>query len=220
MQRRAHDGPDRLTDSLVQAAAAGDRLAQEQLLDTLRGRVGAMLSARLAPHHAHRDIIDDLVQETLLSLSLRITALNQRTVQGLRSYLSVVVRNRVFKHLKDATSRPWPAAPRSLQDPGIEAASSGVQLFESIRGTEPTPSSNAARAEIFRRLTAAMADLRPAYREVLTLAFFDQLNSSQIAEVLEVKRTTAAMLVMRALEALRRHWRIREQAGCRESSQS
>jgi RNA polymerase sigma factor (sigma-70 family) len=46
--------------------------------------------------------------------------------------------------------------------------------------------------------------LKEEHRQVLTLAFFDQMPTGQIAELLGISRRAASMRLMRAIRALRR----------------
>ena len=60
------------------------------------------------------------------------------------------------------------------------------------------------RAELTERLISALGRLSAQYREVITLAFFDQLPVSEIAQQQGVSRAASSMLLLRAVQALRR----------------
>ena len=52
-----------------------------------------------------------------------------------------------------------------------------------------------------------LGGLKSAYREAITLAFFDQMTTRDIAERMELSRPAASMLLLRAGNALRRSMR-------------
>ena len=200
-----------LSDSTVHAAVSGDAEALNRLATLSRARVEAMVAARLPPDLFRHDLVEDLVQEILLALSSGISALKARSLYGFRGYLSSVVRNQVAQHLRGrARTLPTPP-PAEFPGAGGTAVSSGILLLESIHDQGQSPSSDATRLELFQQLMLELAELKPSYREALTLAFFDQLTTRQIAETLDLTRPNAAMLVLRATDALRKRWRLREQ---------
>ena len=49
-----------------------------------------------------------------------------------------------------------------------------------------------------------LAHLREEYRGAITMAFFDQLSTAQIAEQMGTTRQAASMLLLRAVKALRK----------------
>ncbi len=49
-----------------------------------------------------------------------------------------------------------------------------------------------------------LGGLKAEYREAITLAFFDQMTTRDIAQRMELSRPAASMLLLRAVKALRR----------------
>ena len=52
-----------------------------------------------------------------------------------------------------------------------------------------------------------LGGLKSEYREAITLAFFDQMTTHDIGERMELSRPAASMLLLRAVNALRRSMR-------------
>lgn len=48
-----------------------------------------------------------------------------------------------------------------------------------------------------------LGNLKPEHREAITLAFFDQMTTREIAERMGMSRPAASMLLLRAVTALR-----------------
>lgn len=69
---------------------------------------------------------------------------------------------------------------------------------------EPNPSSSAEASELAIRLRAAVGRLPRRQAEVFCLTYFEQMDSSQIAEQLGASPTAARMLLSRARQRLHR----------------
>jgi hypothetical protein len=93
-------GAERLNDNQVQAAATGNQDALEQVIAALEPQVRLMVAARLSPSPPQFDTIDDLVQDTFMELMRAFPRLQQRTVSGLRSFVSVIASRQVFAELR------------------------------------------------------------------------------------------------------------------------
>jgi RNA polymerase sigma factor (sigma-70 family) len=86
---------------------------------------------------------------------------------------------------------------------GVFSNAGPLWQFLSVSGT--SPHSAVERAELAAQLIAELGRLKPQHREVITLAFFDQLPVSEIAAQMGVSRPAASMLLIRAVQTLRRH---------------
>lgn len=78
-----------------------------------------------------------------------------------------------------------------------------LRLRREIRQDPPRP---ARSPEERLELWDACARLRPKYRDALVLRFYNDLAYAQVADVLNIRETTARGYVMRALAELRSHW--------------
>lgn len=72
----------------------------------------------------------------------------------------------------------------------------------SASGTSPL--SAADRFDCLQNVLGELGQLNERHREIITLAFFDQLATGEIADRLGISRPAASMLLIRAIKALRR----------------
>jgi len=192
-----------LTDGFVAAACAGDVADRNRLMSLIGPRVRAMILVRLAPTASQLESVEDLTQQALLALIEGLAQLRTRTVEALRSYVSIIAERQVANFLRNQANGPGHRRPANVDRLLTDASASGV--FTSLLASSGlNPRSAAARAELTRRLVAELGVLKPEHREVIVLSFFDQLHIAEVAERLGINRPAASMLLMRAIKALRR----------------
>lgn len=197
------DKQSELTDETVAAAAGGSREAVERIALALVDRIRLMAYARLNPAAGKCELVEDITQESMESLLRGLPALQNQTVGGLRSFASTVVTRRVADAIRNpaGAGRGRPA-PKSL-DSTVAQLSSVGPLCEFLAGSGTSPLSAADREEQFQRAMTELCHLKEEHRTIITLAFFDQLTTGQIAVHLDVTRQAAAMTLLRAVRALR-----------------
>lgn len=206
-------GTAELTDGLISAAASGSKSDVAHLAKAMspqvRLMVGARLSATLAQFHA----VEDIAQQVMVGVTSGLGGLRNQTVAGLKAYTSRIVANKVADFLRRKPS-PGTGKPfvRSL-DSTVVGYSEAGPLWQFLSGTETSLLSAADRKDRMHAVTAALERLKPEYREVITLAFFDQLATAEIAERLGISRPAATMLLIRSIKALRRNVTGSSQAG-------
>ena len=59
------------------------------------------------------------------------------------------------------------------------------------------------RSEMIDELTAALDDLKPIDREVLTLRHFEDMTNKEVAEILEITEKNASIRYVRAIQRLK-----------------
>jgi RNA polymerase sigma factor (sigma-70 family) len=157
--------------------------------------------------------VDDTAQQVLEALTTSIARLRNRTVAGLRAFVSGVVVRKVADALGRAG--PAPRAEKRMRSLDSTVVSSSVAgpLWQFISGGATSPLSAVERAEMAQRLTAELARLKPAYREVIALAFFDQLCMAEVARRMDTTRPAASMLLIRAVDTLRQRMNGSGQGG-------
>jgi len=196
-------GAGALTDQDVRSAAEGSREAFERVAAVLEPQVRLMVAARLSPTPGQFDTVDELTQEVLLGLSTGISRLESRTVEGLRAFLSGVVARKVADLLKRrGAGRALRPEFRSL-DSTVTGLSHAQALWQLLSASGTSLASAVDRAELVGRLVRALGGLKREYREVITLAFFDQLSTAEIASRWGVSRGAVSMLLLRAVRVLR-----------------
>jgi len=192
-----------LSDVEVIEAVAGERAAIEVVARSMSDRVRLMVFARLNPSANDLAALDDITQQSMEALMAGLPTLKLTTAAGLRSFASTIVSRRVADHLRDPVGvGRGRRVPASL-DSTVAGLSSAGPLWQFLSASVTSPLSAAVRENQLERVMRELAQLRDEYRTVITLAFFDQLSTAQIAEQTGTTRPAAAMTLMRAIRALR-----------------
>ncbi len=184
---------------LLRLSRLGDTEAREQLLDVTRPRLQIMIRARLGTDHRCWHLVEDLTQDVQLALADYLPTLTSDAPTAFRALLSRLVRNKVVDHIRREGRQPYQAE-------GVAAATlataTALEALQRVPASATSPSGHAARAEQIDLVLAAMANVSERHRQVLTLAFFDELETAEIGNVMQITRAAAAMLLMRAIRAL------------------
>ena len=173
----------RLTDENLWAAAQdGEQLAFEQLY-----RRYEATALRVASRVCGRDAAEDSVQAAFLSLWRGRSTFNP-AVGSLRSWILTAVRNRAIDALRER-SRPIHRVAERRDSEEADAHLTEVEV--AIRET------GAAVRE-------AVAELPPAQRQVIELAYFGEYSHSEIASALRLPLGTVKGRTRLAFEKLPR----------------
>jgi RNA polymerase sigma-70 factor (ECF subfamily) len=81
---------------------------------------------------------------------------------------------------------------------------SAQELAHQLAGSVTAPSAKMMRDEMRRRVHNSLKSLRPRDREILELLYLEQLNSSDIAAILEISQSTVRTRHFRAIQRLSR----------------
>ncbi len=197
---------EELTDDLVGLAATGDPGARSTVASALEDQVRGMVAARLTSAPGRWHALEDLSQAALLSVLEGLPTLENRTVGGLRSFTSTVVRRRIADFLRGRPGLPDARANAgvSLETTAAACRSSAGPLWQLLSSGGAGPKTRVSTGDEIGRTLDALAGLSETHQEVITLAFFDRLTTTQIAETMEMSRPAASMLLIRAVAALRR----------------
>ena len=193
-----------VTDALVGAAAARSRSELDKLSGALVPQVRLMVAARLCAAPAQFHAVEEITQQALIAVTSGLDRLQDRTVAGLKAFTSGVVTHKVADFLR-GRGRPGDGgrAQQSL-DSTIAGLSGAEPLWTLLSASGTPPLRAAARAEQITLLFEQIGQLKPDYRAAITLAFFDQLSTKEVAERMETTRGAVSMLLMRAVKTLRR----------------
>ena len=167
---------------LVARLKAGDPAAFEAVYEAYRPRLFGFL-VRLS---RRRDVAEDLLEETWLRLVARTATLHDEARLG--PWLFAVARNLYFSRRR---SRAVDEARTSDLDPSWPAPEQGDSPFEAV-----------ARAELERRVEAALARLPLRDREVMLLVGVEGLTPSEAAGVCGLPAVTLRARLHRAREKL------------------
>jgi RNA polymerase sigma-70 factor (ECF subfamily) len=189
---------------LLPLAAAGDEAAARDLFSRYRSRLKRMVHLRLSRRLQGRVDDSDVLQEAYLDVARRLPEyaadpkapffLWVRHLTGLK--LAEVHRRHLGTQARDADRE------LSLHRGGLPEADS-VSLAAHLLGQLTTPSQAAVKAERRLLVQEALSALDPIDREVLALKHFEQLSTSEIAEVLGLSKAGAGSRYLRAIKRLR-----------------
>jgi RNA polymerase sigma-70 factor (ECF subfamily) len=137
----------------------------------------------------------DVAQETFVQLYSHLGRLDEQ--EPLAPWLFRVARNRCIDLIRRRRTVP-------LQLPD-ESGEGGLTLEPA--DDDPLPDEMAERADLQRLLSAAIAELPPAYAEVVALRYAGDRSFAEIALILDVDEGAARVRFHRAKALLRRHLR-------------
>ena len=202
----ADDAPDNA--SLLARAGAGDIEAWGALLARHQERLQSVIGFRLDRRLGRRIDPSDVVQEAFVSATARRAEFFAQSTQPLFLWLRWMVGNTLLElhrhhlgvQMRDARREASSARPGS-NDAGDDNTRAALiaQLTAGVTG----PATAAARADIKARLNEAMDRMDAIDREVIALRHFEQLTTSEAAQVLGIQEDAAAKRYMRALVRLR-----------------
>ncbi len=193
-----------ITNDLVELAAAGCREAENRLLEVLAPQVERMVLVRLAPAPWQMDAVGDIAQNVLIGVLQGLPTLRVRTAAGLRSFVSTIVDRRVADHLRGRTVHRTggPLGPAALDR--LRRSTASMSLLHRLQANGVGPATEIAGVDQFESVLRGLGELSAVHRDVIVLAFFDQLSTAQVAAHLQISRRAASMLLLRALRSLRR----------------
>ena len=137
----------------------------------------------------------DVAQETFVQLYSHLGRLDEQ--EPLAPWLFRVARNRCIDLIRRRRTVP-------LQLPD-ESGEGGLTLEPA--DDDPLPDEMAERADLQRLLSAAIAELPPAYAEIVALRYAGDRSFAEIALILDVDEGAARVRFHRAKGLLRRHLR-------------
>lgn len=189
---------------LLQQAAGGDARAAAELFARHRDRLKRMVHLRLSRRLQGRVDDSDIIQETYLDASRRLKEYSDnpklpfylwlRHLAGLK--LAEAHRRHLGTQLRDADREV------TLHRGGLPEADS-MSLAAHLLGQLTTPSQAAIKAEIRLKVQEALNGMDPVDREVLALKHFEQLSTSEMAEVLGMSKAGAGSRYLRAIKRLK-----------------
>lgn len=196
----------RSDEELVARLVEGDETALGELYDRHAQSLFRAALLRLGD----RGLAEEVLQDTYLALWNRAETFDgsQGSVIG---WLSTIARNRSIDRLRSSARRPAPVALSSLGPLGADASAADDARDAILAGSTPISGVTAAPdpehevdvAELRREVEQAMASIPDQERQVLTLAYYDQLSQSEIAERLSWPLGTVKTRTRRALARLR-----------------
>ncbi len=189
------------TQRLVALAKNGDQAAINQLCKAYNERVLRIIRMRLGPELRTKLQSMDLVQDAFISALRSMENFVYKSEGDFLRWISKIAENRLKDNLEKLHANKRDIrkeVPLNTNRPTTQ------QTF--IPTTEPidatTPSLIISRREDLDRLEKAMENLKPEYREVITLTKIEGLSYKEVASRLEKGPDAVRMLLSRAMIAL------------------
>ena len=187
---------------MILRAAEGNPSAIRGLLDRYRERLKRMVASRMDPRIAARFDPSDIVQDTLMQASNRLPQYFKQQTLPFYPWLRGLAWDRIVQlhrlHIKSQKRSVNREQPLWLND------QSASDLADRLAGSMSDPAEKAIREETRHRVRAALELLKPEDREILTLRYFEQLETGEIAAVLGIREGTVNTRHFRAIRRLQR----------------
>ena len=201
----ALDGPK--TASLLARAAGGDMDAWGALLARHQERLAGVVSFRLDPRLRGRVDAADVMQDTFIAATARRGEFFGQSAQPLFLWLRWMVTNTLLELHRHHLGVKMRDARREISSDrcsdGGGDASTRIALVAQLTAGATGPATAAGCAELKTRLNEALRQMDATDREVVALRHFEQLTSTEAAQVLGIQERAAAKRYLRALERLR-----------------
>jgi RNA polymerase sigma-70 factor, ECF subfamily len=189
---------------LLRRAAGGDENALHDLFSRYRDRLKRMVHLRLSRRLQGRVDDSDILQEAYIDVSKKLGEYAQNPVLPLFLWLRHMTglkltemhRRHLGTQMRDADREV------TLHRGGLPEADS-VSLAAQLLGKLTSPSRAAIKAETRLYVQEALNSMDPIDREVLALKHFEQLSTSEIADVLGLSKAGAGSRYLRAIKRLR-----------------
>jgi RNA polymerase sigma-70 factor (ECF subfamily) len=165
--------------ALVCAARQGDKEALRLLLT----RNWAWLKALVYSIITNADDVDDVLQDICVRVISKINTL--REPECFRPWMAVLARRQALRYSQRKSQRKV-----SLLDEGVAGQQCDYKAGQLLENLE--------RKEQYQQILQAVNSLPEKYRQVLMLAYLDDLTYGQIAEILDVPFTTVQIRLVRA----------------------
>jgi RNA polymerase sigma-70 factor, ECF subfamily len=192
------------TDRLLDGARNGEPGAVDKLLGEFREPLRKVIGLRLDPAVARRVDASDIVQDVLVEANQRLTEYLKTPNMPFHLWLRHLAQDRII----DTHRRHRLAQRRSVdrEQPIARPAwadESSVSLVAQLIDTERTPTSEAIRLELQRRLNDAIDKLSDDDREIILMRHHEALSNQEVAHALQLTEAAASMRYLRALRRLR-----------------
>lgn len=144
---------------------------------------------------------EDVFQETFVQI---FQSANQfETGRNFRPWLFTIAANKARDHLRSRARKKTTSLHASI-DPH---SGDGNQYIDLMSAVESSPSEGLEYEELQHRINEAISRLPENLREVIVLAYFNQLPYKQIAEILKVPLGTVKSRLHSAVESFANIWK-------------
>jgi RNA polymerase sigma-70 factor (ECF subfamily) len=134
-----------------------------------------------------KEVAEDVTSTVFLAVARSIRTFPGRTEEDFHNWLYVIASNNANAYIRKISRRK--------------------QLFEKAISTRVASANNDRNPQNLNwpRLYAAILKLKPKHQTIITLRFFENLESKQIAKIINVREETVRITLHRILKKLRNY---------------
>ena len=195
---------DDKTETLLDAARAGDGDAVNKLLERHRGPIRRLVEMRLDRKVQQRVDVSDVVQDVMIEANSRLKKYLDEPVMAFHLWLRQIAWDRMIdtyrRHRVSAKRNMDREQPMSA--PG-RADHSTMELAVQLCDPALTPAAAATQREIAGKVESVIEMLGDQDREIVLMRHFEHLTNLEIAQVLGLNPPAASMRYLRAIRRLR-----------------
>ena len=181
--------------AIIEGIRSGDQHAAEELLAMFEAPLVRYFQAALPNVEA----AEDAAQETFIRLIESVRSGKTKDVRSLAALIFTIARRLAIDIGRQAARRPSPLS----MDAHPGGDTTRQTLADVIPDDAHDPRETAIRRERDEHVRAALRELEPEVREVITLRHIDGLSSREVAEILGVAEGTVWSRLHRGLDVLR-----------------
>lgn len=189
-------------EKLIQRATAGDTDAVASLLRHNRKRLKQMIAVRLDSRLQARVDPSDVVQETLVEATRRMTDYLRDRPLPFYPWLRRLALDRLERIHRDHIGAQCRSVRREVELWNGLSDDSIQKMASHLCSLSSSPSRRALRSEMRERVQQALVRLPDDDREVLVLRFLEHLKAVEAAAVLGISEHAVRMRQLRALQRL------------------
>ncbi len=194
---------DSETEELIERAGSGDPLARQELLVRHQARLRQMIAVRMDSRLGARLDPSDVVQEVFADACQKLSDYLQKRPLPFYPWLRQLAWERLVKLHQRHIQAQRRSTSREQHDLALPDESA-MALANRLLASGSSPSRQAMREELRRRVQTALGQLAQRDREVLVMRYLEQLSTREIAAVLEITEGAVKTRHLRALERLRK----------------
>ncbi len=189
------------TEQLLLRVAGGDDSAINQLLESSRPGLMRMVRTRIDPRVSARFDPSDVVQDTLMEAHKRLAEYFRKSDVPFHVWLRFLAWQRLAQLYRQHVGAERRSVAREVHRK--HAAGDSERMFvDRLAGNITGPVVRAVREEARRRVRGALQLLRPHDREVLELRYLEQMNTREIASLLNISEEAVSTRHFRAIQRL------------------
>lgn len=190
-----------MTD-LLDRYQQGELDVVQELFKKPRARLRKMISVRMDPRIAARVDPSDVVQDTLIEATKRLSEFARDRPVPFHAWIRRLGWEKMIQiHRKHIRSQKR-SVTREQQDEMQLKDESVLAFAECLFADQNDPAERIMKSELIARMRRAIAELGPNDQEILTLRFLEELTTEESAEILQISIAAVKTRTFRAVARL------------------